>query len=141
MLRPKNLSYSETIRFHGHDGPFLALGYKLGSFLVGRHQPKGIMDFRITVKTITKKPFTCLIDGLQCSTFATLGKLNILVKKPSTPNITVFVEKGKKKYAYRITNKAMDICLNAKDLNMAARKIFKTRPNELWEIIGKGIGK
>ena len=131
--RPKNLSYSETIRFHGHNGPFLALGYKLGRFLNKKLKPKGIMDFRITVKTKNKKPFTCLIDGLQCSTFTTLGKGNMIVKKNKGRDITIIVEKDARRYAYAITKRAMEICLGAVDLDKAARKIFRTPGKKLWK--------
>jgi len=132
FLRPKILSYEEAIRFHGHNGPFLALGYKLGKYLNQNLKPKGIMDFKITVIIKFEKPFTCLIDGLQCSTFVTLGKANMIVKKSKSNDIIVFVEKGKRKYMYQITKKAMDICLSAENLDKAARKIFRVPVNALW---------
>jgi len=135
FVRPKSLSYQETIRFHGHDGPFLALGYKLGRFVVKTFRPKGIMDFKITVRTRAKKPFTCLIDGLQCITFATTGKANMLIKKCRSKDIIVFVENNKRKYRYKITQKAMNICLNADDLHKAAQKIFRTPAKDLWNIL------
>lgn len=132
--RPKKLSYQETIRFHGHNGPFLALGYKLGTFLTKKYKSRGIMDLKITVKIKLEKPFTCIIDGLQCSTFATLGKRNMIVKKSRVENINVFVEKGTRKYIYKISKKAMDICLTAKDLSKAAELIFTTQTKNLWKI-------
>ncbi len=91
--RPEILSYEQAIRFHGHNGPFLALGYKLGTYLNQGLKPKGIMDFKITVIIKFEKPFTCLIDGLQCSTFATFGKSNMMVKKSKSNDILVFVQK------------------------------------------------
>lgn len=130
--RPKGLRYHEAIRFHGHDGPFLALGYKLGKYLNRTHKPQGIMDFRITITTRIEKPYTCIIDGLQCSTFATLGKANITVKGNRGKDIIVSVKKGTKTFTYKITEKAMEICLGAEDLHKAAKKIFKTPAAELW---------
>ena len=130
--RPKILSYQESIRFHGHNGPFLALGYKLGKYLNRTLRPQGIMNFRITITTRIQKPYTCIIDGLQCSTFATLGKANMMVKKSRSKDIRVSVKKGKATYNYKITEKAMGICLNAEDLNKAAKKIFRTPAAELW---------
>lgn len=133
--RPKILTYQETIRFHGHNGPFLALGYRLGIFLTKKLKPQGIMNFKITVKAKLEKPFTCIIDGLQCSTFATLGKGNITVKKNRGGEIFVSVQKGKKIYKYRITEGAMEICFNAEDLEKAANKIFRTQPKNLWRTV------
>ena len=133
--RPKKLSYQETIRFHGHNGPFLALGYKLGTFLTKKYKSRGIMDFTITVKTRPRKPFICLIDGLQCSTFATLGKGTMIVENCGSQNIVVSIKKGKKEYTYQISDEAMDTCLNADDLHKAAQKIFKTPSKNLWTIL------
>jgi formylmethanofuran dehydrogenase subunit E len=92
------------------------------------------MDLKITVKIKLEKPFTCIIDGLQCSTFATLGKRNMIVKKSRVENINVFVEKNTRKYIYKISKKAMDICLTAKDLSKAAEIIFKTQTKNLWGV-------
>ena len=133
--RPEVLGYRETIRFHGHNGPFLALGYKLGKSLVKKFKPKGIMGFKITVKTRLEKPFTCVIDGLQCSTFATFGKRNMSIKNSHSENIVIFVETQKRKYTYKITKKAMDICLTADSLDKAAQKIFKTPAVTLWRMM------
>jgi formylmethanofuran dehydrogenase subunit E len=133
--KPKILSYQQTIRFHGHVGPFLALGYRLGEYLNAKLRPKGIMDFKITVKTRTEKPFTCIIDGLQCSTFATMGKRNIVVKKGNAKDIRVMIEKGSRRYTYRITKKALDICLGAEDLKKASQRILKSPDRTIWRAI------
>ena len=130
--RPRNLSYSETVRFHGHDGPYLALGYRLGRYLVKKLEPKGIMGLRITVKTAMQKPFTCVLDGLQCSTFATLGKGNLITKSTRRPEIIVSVRKGTRVLKFRMSRTAWGICSNAVDLEKAARKILRTPVNELW---------
>jgi len=133
--KPKILSYQETIRFHGHNGPFLALGYRLGRYLNEKLRPKGIMDLKITVKTRTEKPFTCIVDGLQCSTFATMGKRNIVVKKRYGKDIMVMIEKGPRSYTYKITKKALDICLCAEDLKKATRRILRSPGHALWQAI------
>ncbi|MGB3341632.1 MAG: FmdE family protein [bacterium] len=132
--RPKILTYQDTIRFHGHNGPFLALGYKLGKHINSKHRPEGIMGLNIIVKVKPEKPFTCLIDGLQCSTFATMGKGNMTAKISRGKAITVSVVAGKKKYTYYITQQAMDICLGAEDLDKAARKIFRTPFGQLFNL-------
>jgi formylmethanofuran dehydrogenase subunit E len=133
--RPRSLNYQETIRFHGHSGPFLALGYRLGTFLIKKFKPKGIMDFTITVMTKPRKPFTCLIDGLQCSTFATLGKGTMVLKNCDAQDIVVCIKKGKNEYTYQISNKAMETCLNADNLHKAALEILKTPAKNLWTVL------
>ena len=108
--KPKPLSYEDTLRFHGHDGPFLALGYRLGRHAVRLLKPRGIMDLKITVKTRIEKPFTCIVDGLQCSTFATLGKGNLVLIGHSANSVMVEIEKGRVFRQYKMTRKAWDIC-------------------------------
>lgn len=134
IKKTQGLTYSETIRFHGHNGPFLALGYKLGRFLVKKLKPKGIMDLKITVQTRFEKPFTCLIDGLQCSTFATLGKGNMIIKNSRNTMITVIVEKNNKFCRIQITKETINRCLEAKDLEKAANRIFRTSIKSLWKV-------
>lgn len=133
--RPRNLNYRETVRFHGHDGPFLALGYRLGRFLVTKLKPEGIMGLKITVKTKTQKPWTCLIDGLQCSTFATLGKGNLIAKGPIGNDIFVHAQRGKRVLNLRMSQTAWDLCSNVVDLEKAARKVMRTPASVLWDIV------
>lgn len=132
--RPKNLDYRETVRFHGHDGPFLALGYRLGKFLTKQLKPKGIMGLYITAKLRKQKPYTCLLDGLQCSTFATLGKGNIRVSDVAGELIMINVKAGKRVLRCTITERARDICFTAEDLERAARRILRMPIAELWQI-------
>ena len=133
--RPRNLNYAETVRFHGHDGPFLAVGYRLGRYLVKELRPQGIMGLRITVKTRMRKPLTCVLDGLQCSTFATFGKGNLIAKNVTRRGILVCVEKGTRVLEFRMTPKAWDVCCTAVDLEKAARKILRTPIDELWQTL------
>jgi formylmethanofuran dehydrogenase subunit E len=130
--KPRSLSYQDTVRFHGHDGPFLALGYRLGRYVAKAMKPSGIMDLMITVKTKVMKPYTCLLDGLQCSTFATVGKGNLFVVSHTGDDIVVEIKKGKLVRRYRMTRKSWDICLHAEDLPKAARKILRMPIAELW---------
>jgi len=129
--RLKILKYEDAIRFHGHDGPFLALGYKLGTYINQRHKPKGIMDMHITVAVKPQKPYTCIIDGLQCSTRATMGKGNMKLRN-SPSGMYVTVTKAKKRYCYGITQQALDMCTGPDPLPTAARKILKALPRVLW---------
>ncbi len=132
--RPKPLTYPETIRFHGHDGPYLALGYKLGRLIVDRLKPKGIMELMVTVGTRLEKPYTCLIDGLQCSTFATVGKGNLRIKDRRDGKISVITAQNRKKLKVLVNQNAMKICQTDADLKNAARIIFKTPDRILFSI-------
>jgi len=132
--RPKNLNYRETVRFHGHDGPFLALGYRLGRFFNKELNPSGIMDFKISVSTKRRKPYTCLLDGLQCATFATLGKGNIAIRSISGEAIIVRVKKGRSVLKCSMTQRARAMCFKVEDLEKAARQVLRTPIKQLWRI-------
>jgi formylmethanofuran dehydrogenase subunit E len=65
-------------RFHGHIGPFLALGMKMGlvaNEVIGR-DPFGVVT-EVTVEI--RPPRGCLLDGIQYATGCTMGKGNIRV--------------------------------------------------------------
>ena len=131
--RQRRLNYRDTVRFHGHDGPFLALGFKLGRFLIRELKPCGIMGLRIRVKTKTQKPYTCLIDGLQCVARTTMGKGNIMINGSLKQDIWVHAKSGKRSLKFKMSPLAWDICLHAYDLEKAARRVLRTQVNLLWE--------
>ena len=130
--RMKPLTYVQTIRFHGHNGPFLALGYRLGQHVNKLIKPKGIMDYRVTVYVRLEKPYTCVIDGLQCVTFATMGKGNILARNRKMSGISVKIVTGSRKLMFTTTARALSLCHGQKDLERAAREVNKTRFALLW---------
>ena len=135
-MRCKSLNYRETVRFHGHDGPFLALGYRLGRHIVKTLKPRGIMDLKITVNTRLSKPLTCVIDGLQCSTFATLGKGNLITKAANRQDMIIHVQRGNRKLSFRMSERAWDLCRNATYLEKSAFRVLHTPVNKLWVRIG-----
>ncbi len=60
-------------RFHGHLGPYVVVGYKMG--LVARQRfPEKIFCI---ARSGTRRPLSCLADGIQFSSCCTLGKGNI----------------------------------------------------------------
>lgn len=64
-------------KFHGHLGPYAVLGYRMG--LAARQRfPNRIWAI---VHSGTKRPLSCLADGIQMSSCCTLGKNNIIVKE------------------------------------------------------------
>lgn len=82
------------IAFHGHLGPFLVVGIKMGIIALKELNSSGYSDMSVLVETGTTPPISCLTDGIQVSTGCTLGKGNIKVianKKPKA----VFTREGK----------------------------------------------
>jgi len=62
-------------RFHGHLGPYVVIGYKMGK--IGRQKINGKIS--AIVRTGTRRPLSCIIDGIQFSSSCTLGKGNISI--------------------------------------------------------------
>ncbi len=92
------------------------------------------MGLEIIAKMRKQKPHTCLLDGIQCSTFATLGKGNIEVRGIAGDIIVVNVKAGKKLLKCTITERAWNVCFTALDLERAARRILRMPIKELWRI-------
>lgn len=66
--------------FHGHLGPWLTLGGLVGTDALRRLDTRGYWDVEVTVfmtPARQRQPFSCVLDGLQATTGATLGKQNI----------------------------------------------------------------
>ena len=68
------------IKFHGHAGPYLNLGIKMGLLALDILDVRGYFDLSAEVELEYCTPLSCLVDGLQISTGCTMGKGNIEVK-------------------------------------------------------------
>jgi len=79
---------------HGHAGPYLNLGIRMGVLALNILNVKGYFDLSVEVELKNHRPVSCLIDGLQISTGCTLGKGNIKIK--DNPNITRAIYKSDK---------------------------------------------
>ncbi len=64
--------------FHGHAGPFLLLGIRLGLIAVEKLGADGRMKkLTAEVHCPLRTPYSCMLDGIQVSTGCTLGKRNL----------------------------------------------------------------
>ncbi len=66
-----------AVAFHGHLGPFLALGLRLGELALATLKARKHFGIHVIVHCPPQPPPSCLVDGLQVSTGATYGKRNI----------------------------------------------------------------
>jgi formylmethanofuran dehydrogenase subunit E len=73
---PAWLKYA--VQFHGHLGPMLTFGARMGTAALHAVDAKGYFDVEITCEgPFARPPASCFLDGLQISTGATLGKRNL----------------------------------------------------------------
>ncbi len=83
-IDPVNVALRDMIErgaeFHGHLGPFLVLGIRMGLLALKALGSSGHKNIDARVKTGTTPPVSCLVDGIQISTGCTMGKGNIVTE-------------------------------------------------------------
>ena len=66
--------------FHGHLGPFLVMGVRMGQTALEALDTKGRKDMlRISLKVPFRVPYSCVIDGVQTCTGCTVGNQRLQV--------------------------------------------------------------
>ena len=77
--------------FHGHLGPFLVIGVRMG--FIGVRELKGKENsekLRVTAMLRHQVPFSCIVDGIQVATKCTIG--NQKLKLIDSPEIAAEFE-------------------------------------------------
>jgi formylmethanofuran dehydrogenase subunit E len=70
--------------FHGHFGPFLVMGVRLGLIGVRELGVKGNDEMlRVTVMLKYSVPFSCVLDGIQVATGCTIGNKKLRLRNSS----------------------------------------------------------
>ncbi len=83
-----------AVEFHGHGGPFMTIGLRMGLYALERLDCKGWFDVGCRVKLRWRPPDSCVIDGIQSSTGCTMGKHNIEVVEGNGVSAT-FTSRGR----------------------------------------------
>ena len=99
----REYSIEDLARFHGHLGPFIVLGYRMGRYAL-RELGGNPFSLQAKVYCSGKPPQSCLADGIQIGSGCTLGKGNISLIRSDIP-VTEFTGEGK---TVRLTPKAGD---------------------------------
>jgi formylmethanofuran dehydrogenase subunit E len=72
----KEYSIEDLAAFHGHLGPFIVLGYRMGRY-AKRHFCSDPFQMSVAVYCSAVPPESCIADGIQIGSGCTLGKRNI----------------------------------------------------------------
>ncbi len=72
----KDYSIEDLAAFHGHLGPYIVLGYRIGRY-VRQHFCSDPFQMNAEVFCEGVPPQSCLADGIQIGSGCTLGKRNI----------------------------------------------------------------
>jgi len=78
MELPREYSAQDLARFHGHLGPYIVLGYRIGRYAC-ENLSKNPFSLSARVYCSGTTPESCLADGVQLGSGCTLGKGNIRV--------------------------------------------------------------
>lgn len=128
--KPREWSHElleRAIEFHGHGGPFMVVGLRMGLLVLKHLGAKGWFDIRCRVSLRWRPPDSCVIDGIQSSTGCTMGKHNIEVEEGE--GISAYFVKDDE--SLRITLK--------KDVEEKIRKNLCEKPEETHELIAELI--
>lgn len=83
----------ELRRFHGHLGPYVTIGFRMGQ--IARRELGEYRGMMAVVSCSLVPPMRCLVDGVQLGSSCTFGKANIKLKPGTNPRAT-FEKAGKK---------------------------------------------
>jgi formylmethanofuran dehydrogenase subunit E len=66
--------------FHGHLGPFVTVGVRMGLAGLDRIDPSCRESLRIEASLPLRVPFSCVVDGLQATTKCTVGNQKLSLR-------------------------------------------------------------
>lgn len=121
------------VQFHGHLGPFLVCGLRMGLLTLRELDSRGHFDLRAHVETGTTPPLSCLIDGIQVATGCTLGKGNIEVLHRNKARATF--SKGERRLLVDLRPEVLEL-VEEGDAEALARRVMELEDEELfrWEL-------
>ena len=132
-----NEKIKRLAEFHGHLGPYLIIGMKMGELsnkFLGKESGAGSEHFnkKAIVKTGTTPPISCIIDGIQYTSGCTLGKGNIEVLDQKIPEVTFVLNKKQLTLKLKIKIETAN-----RNLEEVAMEIYEIDWQELFEISKK----
>lgn len=76
------LFIQNAVRLHGHLGPFLVIGVRMG--IRARKELTSFLDAKSSMHVVVKvppvTPFSCTVDGIQATTSCTVGNRRLRIR-------------------------------------------------------------
>ena len=131
-----NKTLKKIEKFHGHLGPYVVIGYKMG-LIANRILGENPFSKKAVVWTDIKPPASCIIDGIQISSGCTMGKGNITVNYDKIAKAKFINKNGEKVIVTLKPEIINDIDTNLKDENITifSEMLFSKKDDELFEIL------
>jgi len=111
------------VDFHGHLGPYLVLGMRMGLKARKTLKPRGLHQLSATVWTRRSPPQSCILDGIQVSSGCTMGKRRIRL-----------IESRATKVRFRNGTRCVQIEPSEKAVTILSQVNGRTRRSQLEEI-------
>lgn len=73
--------YNRGSDFHGHGGPFMVIGLRMGLIALRLLDSKGWFGLTCKAALNWAPPDSCVLDGIQISSGCTMGKRNLTLKE------------------------------------------------------------
>lgn len=117
-------SIKEAAELHGHLGPFLVIGVRMGKAAkqIFNSENEESRELRASVRVPFLTPFSCILDGIQSATHCTIGNQRLRVEE-SRQKITAQFETTD-------SDKILLISVNPKIVEDLKGKISKGTPSE-----------
>ena len=118
-------------RFHGHLGPYVVIGFRMGQ-LARAAFPKKIFA---TVFSGTKRPRSCMADGVQFASCCTVGKNNLAIVEGDEARATFTdgVDAFEVKALAKIINRVDKDMTHENEEELSA-EIFQAKQEALFKI-------
>jgi len=127
--------------FHGHLGPYVVIGYRMGRMALDRLGSAGHFGISADVHTPLDPPCSCLIDGVQIGSGCTLGKRNIEVHEAPEPAWAVFSDDRGGKVTIRLRDEIPALVSDLVDgegVEAAGHAFYEMQPESLFATDGPG---
>ncbi len=113
----------KAAHFHGHLGPFLVIGVRMGN-MAERILKPNIKENKLqaTAKIPFLTPFSCVLDGIQATTKCTIGNRKLKIEN-SQKEITV-------RFELENSDKAIKVSVNLRLVEELMNKISEGASNE-----------
>lgn len=131
---------SDAQKLHGHLGPFLVIGVRMGAIARRALSVPGdqCAGLKVNVKVPLFPPFSCLLDGIQAATNCTVGNQRLTIEN-SEDICANFTERNASKTVKITLNSQMAEKLKKKRAENSltekyALELAKTPENQLFNV-------
>jgi formylmethanofuran dehydrogenase subunit E len=132
-----NETLARLEEFHGHLGPYVVVGYRMGELALRLLGAKKYFELKVASKAGTTPPVSCMNDGIQLATGCTYGKGNIKATEEGVPEAAFIQGDRRLKIALLpSTQAAMGEWLRQDGERTAAARVYGLEDDELfqWEL-------